>query len=193
MHAIEYVTVKRNCDKAKVEAEIDHRVSMENWEEGGGLYKGIRWLEGTVYPNVEEAERALEELDRGSYDNLAVLFRDVRGAKETAKMKKIAEQKESTMRARDSYAESQSVHNRKSDTITCPKCKSRLALAYLRGEHCPLCNTELRSNTFVLRMEKYDDKLKELDKKYKEEKRKAEKKIEKKAEIKWRIKYEYHC
>lgn len=63
---------------------------------------------------------------------------------------------------RREFDQKHSIQNRKSEFIECKKCGSKLSKIYVQGNICPLCNTDLRSDTIVARLKKYDKEDKEL-------------------------------
>ena len=149
-HNIEHFTYPKNVDKAAVQKKLDNYVALEDWQEGcSGLYHNIRWLEDKVYDNCDDALEAIEKLDRGSYDNLAVLFNERSTDRHDPKLAEL-EQKE---------REAEKEMNRRShilyaDTVTaafigCKKCGSKLARKYIRGNACPVCSNDLRPEHMI--------------------------------------------
>lgn len=197
-HNIEHWTMEYTPNNPKKEER--NRINLENkaeeyaervdWEEGGGLNRGFRWLERRIYDNYEEAEEAIEELDEGDYDNLAVLYRDYGKVKPSAKMKAIDARLEDM---RKKYVELEKtsttdLNERKSAFLGCKNCGSKLATKYLHFSKCPVCGAELRSDTVMNRLANMTKKIKELNKEHTME----EKKLKNKAETRWLVKFEFH-
>lgn len=190
-HAINYIIVDRNADRATVIADICEEVEHSAWQEGGSyngtLKKGSHWHEGTVYDSEEDAREAISRFDNGWYDDYAVLFRDT-SALESAATKRIAGQIAKTKEKKRDYIEANHVTGRKSAFIGCSCCGSKLSREHLKRDACPLCGADLRSETVCSRIEGFNEKLQELESRLTDEK----KKLAKKAPIKWLVKYEYH-
>lgn len=61
--------------KQEIEANLNTYVSKATWQEGGGgLFRKIRWLDDKQYFGFAEASDAIQRLDRGDYDQLAVQY-----------------------------------------------------------------------------------------------------------------------
>lgn len=75
-HNIEYYTYEDNIKRDWVQQKLDHYVAQADWQEGcKGLPRPIRWLDTVfVYEDQEAAEKAIQSLDRGDYDSLAVRY-----------------------------------------------------------------------------------------------------------------------
>ena len=76
--------------------------------------------------------------------------------------------------------------NRKSEYIGCPKCGSKLFREYLKAEFCPLCRTDLRSQTTLEALANFDKRREKVQDQLEAEKEKQN------GEVRWLIKYEYH-
>lgn len=122
------------------------------------------------------------------YHDHAIPFHDDRNMRPSKKAQDIRSRIKKNMDFRDDYIRKNKVQNRKSKSITCPCCDSRLTLSYLRGQKCPLCDTDLRSPTVLSRIKKFDLDDKLLKQALNEENKKASKK----APIKWLVKVEAH-
>lgn len=199
-HEIVHWTMEYNPNNIKKEmknrrtlqAEADEYAAHVDWEEGcSGLYNGIRWLEGKPYDNYSDALNAIEELDRGSYDNLAVLYRDYDKVKPTKKMETLKARSAELGRKKEELdkTSTKELHTRKSAFIGCKNCGSKLSTKYIRNSVCPLCGNELRSDTTMNRLANMTKKIKEINKEYIAE----EKKLKAKAEVRWLVKFEFHC
>jgi len=165
------------ADYIECNGERDHGMLMSH-------DNGFKLHENIICDSYEEAIRKIESLDNGWYDDHGVLYKSYKGKNKT--MENLEAKRAQLRKDRREYIENNGIHNRTSETISCPKCKSRLALAYFRGNECPLCRTDLRSETVLKRIESFDTRIKETEKKYKE----AEKK--QKYELRWLVKIEFH-
>lgn len=124
-----------------------------------------------TYKNYSEALDAIKSYDNGWYDDHIVKY--------YAPTDKARENCDSWNKKRDSYIKSHSIHNRKSSFIGCSKCGSKLNLGLVRGEKCPLCDTDLRAYSTIEKIKWFDTKAEEALRKGKEEY--------------WLAKIEYHC
>lgn len=189
-HCINYIVAEKNADKNEIIFAIEEEAEHANYGEGGysgNLHMSSHWHSDTIYDSHDDAVEAISRLERGSYDDHAVLFRDTTNL-ENAKTKKIREQIAQVRQKQSEYIAANHVSSRKSAMIGCPHCGSKIARDYLRSDRCPVCGTDLRSETVLKRIDSYDAKIAELDKKLVDEK----KKLAAKAPVKWLVKYEYH-
>lgn len=151
----------------------------------------VQW--DTVYACRQDAEDAIGRMDKGFYDDHAVLFYDVDSLKPTAAMNAIKRRQNETAEKREALiADSHAWTGRKSKYVTCEDCGSKLNVDRLRSMRtctCPLCRNDLRSETVLNRIKAYDEKIKELRGKYAKEM----KKLKSKADVKWMVKMEVHC
>lgn len=186
-HNVEHFTYPEKVNKQKVQAELDDYVAHEDWQEGcTGLFHQIRWLDGTVYKDYQEAHEAIEKLDRGAYDQLAVKYyyhHEIKDQKYGELQDKCAEthtQYESRNRAL--YAQTVTAA-----FIGCKSCGSRLARIKLRSNFCPVCGADLRPEHIlksVAAAKNRWDRAQESLKEYRVKKGKKE--------ILWLVKIEYH-
>lgn len=189
LEAVE-VWAKNNCDPLELSADGN----VWDIDVYHGTLNGDRaWHEGTVYSCRQDAEDAITRMDKGFYDDHAVLFYDVDSLKPTAAMNAIKRRQDETEKKRGALiADSLTWAGRKSKYVTCEDCGSRLNVERLRSMRtcvCPLCRKDLRSKTVLDRLKAYEEKVKELDGKYVEEM----KKLKAKATVKWLVKMEVHC
>ena len=194
-HVIQYAIMDKNGNKDALIADICYEVEHEDWQEGGTYNpRQLTWHDGKIYDTKEEAHQAIEQFDNGWYDDHAVLFRDTDTVtKKTKKIETLESRIAAEQDKKAAYISDHQITNRKSAFMTCPKCNSKIALAYYTGTHfCPVCGGDLYSNTVVMRLDKFDTKIKELKKELKKEEREQAKKNAAKAPIKWLVKYEYH-
>lgn len=149
-HNIEHFVYSRDDNKAEIQMELDNYVARADWEEGcTGLYNRIRWLDNKVYDNRADAIKAIESLDRGGYDQIAVLFyqrsTDRNDPKEAELEQKEREaEREMNRRSHIVYAETVTAA-----FIGCKKCGSKLARKYIHGNACPVCSSDLRPEHMI--------------------------------------------
>ena len=189
-HNVEYHTYPENCDKSKVENEINKYVSHCTYAEGGGgLPSAIRWNDNKIYANRDEAEEAISKMDDGWYNQIAVKFKELPRDVTSAKFESLYNKKvEVVKKARTLNSEVQ-VKSMKSQYVSCKKCGSKLNKDFLKTNYCPLCQNDMRSDTIKNKLDTYKVKLIDLDKQLSEEYKRL---TEKKGEVKWLVKIEYH-
>ena len=182
-HIVDYFSEKENVDKREVEREIA-AVARRN---GDGWNGPMHW-HPDVKPlkNYDEAEKWIQEHDKGWYDDHAVRYISHENVKPTKKMGEIQNKIQEIRMTKESYRLAHSVKNRKSEYIGCPECGSKLRREYLQSDHCPLCRTDLRSQTVLDALTGYDKRIKKAQEQLQEEKEKQP------GEVRWLIKYEYH-
>ena len=142
-HILGYQDEKIDSKFSKTQTENDIRRYS-----GGRMYDPIRWID-KIFPDRESAKAYIERADRGFYDSLAVMY----GTKKTNKKVETIEERIKSIKASiNKCATEGSIHSFKAKLVGCPKCESRLNKKYFKGESCPLCGTELRSETTVNRL-----------------------------------------
>lgn len=206
-HVIGYMTFDLKTPRKRMRACVEDWAKQnvdpyEHSEDGniwnidvyGGTLNGDKaWHEGTVYACRQDAEDAIERMDKGFYDDHAVLFYDVDSLKPTATMTGIKSRQDETEKKREALvANSKTWTGRKSKYVSCEHCGSKLNVECLRSMRtctCPLCRNDLRSESVINRIKAYDEKIKEMRGKYSKEM----KKLKAKAAVKWLVKMEVHC
>lgn len=187
-HNIKHYTYDEKVDRKSVQAELNHYVSMEDWQEGcSGLNNSIRWIESTICDSYDSAMDYLTRNDKGWYDCLAVRYRVPNG---TTKALDALKQKANEL-SKKSYDLATKIHYKgiKSEFVGCKKCGSRLATKYISSNMCPLCRNELRPDSTLDAIAKVKNAYNEALKKVEE----MEKEIAKKnGKVQWLVKIEYH-
>lgn len=198
---LEVMAKGKDLEKDKREmlqiCEIVTRMECDWKENEFGNYDGnLKIEDGKIFDSRRKAEEYLNSLE--SYDDRAVLFKNYNfnecvDNKKTvelfSKISKIAQKKHE-------YFEKNKLGNRKSKTITCPKCGSVLNIHYLtrnndEKHNCPVCWHELFSKTVVERLSKLEKEYWKLKKELDDEREKIA--CEGKGEVKWLIKIDVHC
>lgn len=184
-HQIHYMTCEENVNRTKVLNDIQDRARRD----GDGYSSYVRWHDN-VSPcdSYEDAKKFIDDRDRGDYDDHAVRYYDYSQLPETAKEKKFKDQIQELRIAKAEWIRSHSVKTQKAQYIGCPTCGSKLNKDRLRGESCPLCNTDLRSRYILEKIEWYDHKINLCYDAIAEERKKQKKK----ARVMWLVKYEFH-
>lgn len=186
-HNIQHYSYPENCDRAKVKAEIDHFVAMEDYQEGcTGLYHPIRWIETDICMDYESAIKTIVKLDRGDYDNLAIRFYNYLPYYDS----KTEELEEKKSAAYSKYRKLDNIvypKTLRSAYITCKVCGSKLSRTRLAGNNCPLCKNSLLPESYRVKIQAAKEKFeKACDNLRKYRRSKAEK------TVMWLVKFEYH-
>lgn len=140
-HAIDYMTFDRKMPRRRMLEAVENWAKenvdpYEHSEDGniwnidvydGSLNGDRAWHEDTVYACRQDAMDAIERMDKGFYDDHAVLYYDVDSLKPTAVMKDIKRRQEETEKKRETLnADSHTWAGRKSKYVTCEQCGSKL-------------------------------------------------------------------
>lgn len=206
-HVVDYMVFDRKTPREKMLAAVEdwakHNVDPYEHSENGNVwninvYHGSlngdkAWHENTVFSCKQDAMDAIERMDKGFYDDHAVLYYDVDSLKPNTMMKGIKSRQDETEKKRETLiSDSLNWTGRKSKYVSCEHCGSKLNIECLRSMRtytCPLCRNDMRSETVLNRIKAYDGKIKELRGKYTKEM----KKLKNKATVKWLVKMEVHC
>ncbi len=184
-HNICYMSVPERCNRKEVVQSIAERANRD----GDGWNGPMHWHdEIPVQKNWDAAKELIKALDKGWYDDHSVRYYDHSGAEITPKIKELQDKHAALTTKLGQYEAEHSVKNLKAAYIGCPACGSTLARERLRGELCPLCQTDLRSKTTLDTIKGYRERMVETSRKIQTEmeKQKANRKI------KWLVKNEYH-
>lgn len=171
--------------------------NCDRYENPDGTYHGnMKIFENKIFSCVEDADAFIERYsDAGDYRDCAVRYYDTIyvDSHPTKKLTNLMQQITKLQEAKKDFEKESRVQNRKSKSITCPKCGSRLSLDYLKGNICPLCETDLRSDTVLSRLKSFDERIVQAKKQYRQALEEARKNCRNKNSILWRFKVEVHC
>ena len=185
MHNIRYWVLDEKCDRKKVFEDIK-RVA-EN--DGDGYNGGLRWHDAiSPLQNEKAAEEWIRLHDNGWYDDHAMRFFDYSDAKETKKMAGLKERGAELTNRLVEFEKAHSVRQFKAEYIGCQNCGSKVAKKYLRSDRCPVCGTDLRSDSVLGKIKEYNDKIAKAREDYRAE----EEKQKSRAKVKWLVKFEFH-
>ena len=182
-HVIEYLDEKENCNRKGIENDIAiaARYNGDGWQGPMHWHDEVKPLK-----NYNAAQKWIEEHDKGWYDDHAVRYYDYCKVKPTKKMGELQQKIRELREQKVAYENLHSVKKRKSEYIGCPKCGSKLFREYLKSEYCPLCRSDLRSQTTLDTLANYDKRIQKVQIQLEDETEKQ------KGEVRWLIKYEYH-
>lgn len=188
-HAIEYFTTDKRSEIISIAEEFAW-CNVDRQENHSGSYHGRMTIhDNIICESYNEAVKKIESLDRGFYDDHAVRYKDKSKLAPNKTMLALEERMKKNREDKIKYAETHSFANRKSEFMSCPECKSKLAIKYLRHYKCPVCGTDMRADYIVERFKKYDEDYKEMELKY----QKMVKERKGKCKTKWLFKVEVHC
>ena len=144
-------------------------------------------LSDKVFDCIEEADKYLSTSSTAAKyyrrKDFGVKYKCYSSAAPSKKYLEIEKRIEETKMKLNAYKEKHSISNFKSEFIGCPECKSKLKRVLLKSHKCPVCRSDMRSETTKKTLHNYQTKLEALNKSLIEEKRKQSKKIE----LKWRV------
>lgn len=141
-----------------------------------------------VFNGYEEAEAALEGRRSEWSRNYTgyVAFRDLESVNKTKRIIELKEKIESESEKKIRYSLDNNVKDQKADFIGCHKCGSKINKTYIQANRCPVCDFDLRSDTFKKRLAGYQQKIDKLV----QELNKEKKKNTQKAPVKYLVMYE---
>lgn len=188
-HNINYSIYSISVKEKTINEEINEYVKKATWEEGGhGLLNPIRFIH-QVLPDYESAKEFIEKQDKGWYDNLAVMFKQLPKNKTSKKLDTLKEKLNETVKTHNELDKMVIVSTFKAEYIGCKHCGSKLNKNYLKTNYCPLCHNDMRSETVLKKINILKEKITNIRKEIKLEEQKLN---EKYGECKWLVKFEYH-
>lgn len=191
-HYISFDVFSMEESKESIYAALDE-MAEQNSDDGNGLPNRIRWYDHEIQNSYDEAEAFIEKHDSGWYDQIAVPFYQVR--QEDLITKKTTDLERRIVELGNLYREKNSkIHYAKvkSKTVSCKSCESKIAVAYLRSNACPVCRAELRPESVMKDLANKQAKLNELKKQLKDEEKRLAAKSIKNAKLMWLVKTEVH-
>ena len=188
-HVIRHDVLPLKVDKRLYLSDISEEVFHEDRAEGGSYHGSFQWVDSIEPFACEDDARAYLVKHFQGYNDGAVRFYDVNDLIDSKRVIQLKENLTALENRLKKFERDHNPRNRKSDSVTCQKCRSRISLFYYRGDHsCPVCGGELYAQSTVSKIASYKARIKETEGKISEERKKRAKK----APIKWLAKYEYH-
>lgn len=191
----EIITYTHDVGTSKIEMNrIAHETAIYRSDSRSELPSDIRFID-VVCKDIKEAEAKIESLDDGWYDQLAVKYYEYKKVKETRKIEQLRERISREETSLKKYKEDNHLSNRKSDFVGCTGCGSKVHKKYIDKDNwnyncCPLCRTNLSSNTLKESLEKKSDNIEQLTERLAKEIDANNKKG--KPTLKWLVKTEFH-
>lgn len=135
----------------------------------------------------EAAEKRLSELypKYGRKYNYGIKYIDHSADKHSKKFTDLQKRISELDAKSAAYAEEHSVLKFKAEFVGCPSCKSKLSRVHLKSDKCPLCRTDMRSDTTLSTLDRYAQRIKDLKKQLDAETKKDMEKN--KGEVRWLI------
>ncbi len=167
---------------------------------GSALYSPIRFITSKVYESQTKAEEAIEALDNGWYDSIAVPYLAYEGVKvvytqehkRTVERYQEADKKYRALAIKQHYTP-QTVTSK---TVSCKHCGTRYMVEHLRGNRCCNCGQDLRPKSTLDRLEKMRANVDALHQRCNELADKCRRDTIRRKKLSatkmWLVKYEYH-
>ena len=178
MHRIDYLDFDSNTPKLRILDECIE-IARRNGD-SGSLYSPIAYFDD-ILETREEALKFIEEKDSW-YSNLAVRYKYLDSKKGIELEKKLNE----LLKKKEEYKKAHSISSFKAEFVGCSSCGSKLSKHHLKGNTCPLCGNDLRSQTTMDTLKRYEERIKTLKEQLKLENAKH-------GKINWLVKIEFHC
>lgn len=200
-HQIGYLTFEKDATKYDILAEIYERALAGDGYDDTQMH----WHRDKTYDSYESAMAAIDDMDRGDYDDHAVLFLEYPDDEVEAPNKTEVQARESLAAAKEAlsrYVDAHHVYRRKSEFIGCMACGSKLARTHLgpnqrhRLDICPVCGADLRPPSTLERERALKERVSRAEQKVRTlERRRYErwhKQCKNRAKTMWLVKYEFH-
>lgn len=158
---------------AEITDRIRHEADLQEFPNTASRHP-ITVKDKNVFKSYEAAQEYSDEI-YGIWArkyNICLPFKDISEVKKTKKISELEERIYQTYGKRDAYIKSHHVRDFKAEYIGCRCCGSKINKQYLWDNHCPVCKSELRSETVIKTIHAYDKKIAELEKRLQEEKSK---------------------
>lgn len=124
-----------------------------------GALDSIRWLDAEVLSDRTAAEKFIEDNDSGWYDCLAVPYITTETAarvryEKTNTYKTLTRRLGNAVNKRNELDKKLFFADIKSEFVSCKNCRSKLAVAFMNSNFCPLCGQDMRSKTALDKIER---------------------------------------
>lgn len=197
MHIVDYQIVEKEKDILQAAEDFAYH-NCDREENYGGEYHGNMHISHREpFTNYQEAYDYIERYTQDKfYYDMAVRFYDNDSLPSNKKENQLKAKIQIETQVLKNYIFKNKLTNRKSAFFGCPTCGSRIARQYFENPkfperiivECPVCKTDLRSETVLKRIKALEEKLINLNKELTFEKCKRKKG----APIKWLVKIEVH-
>lgn len=159
--------------------------------EGGNPIDGVRWT-NMQFNSYEEAKEYFYSHDY-SWGATGFTFKEVDIEKKSAKLIKLEERLKNAKKTYQEFASYVPHRDMKSNFIACKTCGAKIPTQRYNENYCPFCRQDLRSNTNLVKLQRYKEIMETLQREYeKEYKAEYMKKIDK-AKIYYGVFVDVHC
>ena len=188
-HNIKYYSYPASTDTRTINTELDNYARKATWQEGGhGLHSPIRFIDHTL-DSYEEAAEYIKNHDKGWYDQLAVKYRTIPNGKTSKKIEELRVKLSDARRDYHTLNSEIAAKSFKADYVGCKHCGSKINRTYIKTNFCPVCQSDMRSETTQKKLQTLKAKIEKIEQELKD----AEKAfVQKNAEVFWLVKIEYH-
>ncbi len=179
---------------ASAYSHIDRRVKSNSdlveFPNAGARFKIHEVSVSEPLADREAAEDFLDERDDWQRSwNVTVPFYDRENCKPTKKYADLVKRLQTEQGKLAEYTKAHGFSTFKAALVTCTGCGSKLNKDYIKEFCCPLCRHDMRSDTVKNTCERYQQKIKVLQK----EIRMEEKKVAGKAVVRYLVMFEEYC
>ena len=161
-------TSKKSMDEAyaQITSAVRRNADLEEFPGMCGQFRIRHEGVGKIFSSYDDAEDYLNSISNKWARNYNVMaaFYDTSAAKETKTMLLLKERINKEREKLKALEKSSDVRNFKSAYVGCPECGSKLNKNYINRNCCPLCGTNLTSETNKKRMQGYKDNIKKWEK-----------------------------
>ena len=185
-HDILYRTLPGTYTLKQVADFVDEYVKGHGDRSGTNVVRCPNHM--ALLPNYEKAYDYICSVDRGDYDGIAVQYADFSHIKGGAKIDELRKKVAEISKKKMEFIEAHSPKAQKAAFIGCSECGSKLNREKLSGYVCPVCRTDLRAPSTLERIDAFNRRIAEYNKKIAAERSKDQKK----AKIMWLVKFECH-
>lgn len=164
--------------------------NTDRQENYNGSYHGDLTFKNITFEDIEEAKEYLEK-SHERYRDIAVQYKaysKVSNKSIEKQEKRIKELSEDLQ----SFSSKPHFANHSSKLVSCKHCESKINSEFLKHTNfCPVCRKDLRPQSTLDRIKSKQDKITELNKKLKLDKKNVQKKA--KYKVKWAALVSVHC
>lgn len=159
-----------------ITCRIRHEADLEEFPNMCG-HLSIERESDKIFDSFEEAEDYSNKIYSkwARKKNILLAFREE--GKETKKIKDLKKRIESELEKKEQYYEAHKPRNFKSSYLGCPSCGSKVNKNHIVNYCCPVCGSDLKSETVKKTLDRYDEKVKKLKLDIKQEERKQTRKV----------------
>ena len=142
-----------------------NEIAMDNGD-CKGLPNNIDWRGDIIYETYEDAEKAIEKFDTNKfYYQVAVKYRDLRQENIPKSLTNLKTKKCIAYKEFNDLDKKVVIKSTTAKLKTCKHCESKIANKYICSNFCPVCKTDMRTETQLNKIKKAKEKCELLEKK----------------------------